>query len=43
MQEIIDQMRSGQNWLALANVLFSVALGVIALWIGYMLLKRVAV
>jgi CrcB protein len=42
-QEIIDLMRSGQNWLALANVLFSVGLGVIALWGGYMILKRVAV
>ena len=42
-QEIIDLMRTGQNWLALANVLFSVGLGVIALWVGYMLLKRVAV
>ena len=42
-QEIIDLMRSGQNWLALANVLFSVGLGVIALWFGYMLLKRIAV
>lgn len=42
-QEIIDLMRSGQNWLALANVLFSVGLGVLALWVGYMLLKRAAV
>ena len=42
-QEIIDLMRSGHNWLALANVLFSVGLGVIALWAAYFLLKRVGV
>ena len=42
-QEIIDLMRTGQNWLALANVMFSVGLGVMALWGGHMLLKRVGV
>jgi fluoride ion exporter CrcB/FEX len=41
VQEIIDLMRSGHNWMALANVLFSVGLGVIALWAAYFLLKRV--
>lgn len=42
-QEIFDLMRSGQNWLALANVLLSVGVGLVALWIGYMLLRRVGV
>ncbi|MEE8577341.1 MAG: fluoride efflux transporter CrcB [candidate division Zixibacteria bacterium] len=40
-QEIISLMRSGQNWIALANVLLSVSLGIMALWAGYLLLKRV--
>ena len=42
-QESIGLLRSGQNWLALSNVLLSVGVGVMAVWIGYMLLKRVAV
>lgn len=42
-QEIIGLMRSGQSGLALANALFSVGLGVVALWVGYVLLRRVGV
>lgn len=42
-QELIGLMRSGQNWLALATVLFSIGLGVMAVWFGYMLLRRVGV
>ena len=42
-QEIIGLMRSGHNWLALSNVLLSVGLGVVALWAGYVLLRRVGV
>lgn len=42
-QEIIQMMRTGQNWMALANVLVSVGVGVMAGWAGHMLLKRVGV
>ncbi len=42
-QEIIDLLRNGQGWLALMNILLSVTFGVLALWFGYMLLKRIAV
>jgi CrcB protein len=41
--EIIEMMRSGQNWMALANVMLSVGLGVMAVWAGHMLLRRVGI
>jgi CrcB protein len=40
--EIIDLLRTGQPWLAVANVMFSVGFGVMAVWFGYAILKRVA-
>ena len=40
--EIIDLLRTGQPWLAVANVFFSVGIGVMAVWFGYAILKRAA-
>ncbi|MCD6250260.1 MAG: fluoride efflux transporter CrcB [candidate division Zixibacteria bacterium] len=39
--EIIDLMRSGHLWLALGNVLFSVGFGLLSVWAGLILLKRI--
>jgi len=41
--EIIDLMRSGHLWLALGNMLLSVGFGLLAVWGGLMLLKRMGV
>lgn len=42
-QEIVVLLRNGHNWMALANILLSVGLGLIALWAGHMLLRRLSV
>ncbi len=42
-QEIVVLLRNGHNWMALANILLSVGLGLVALWAGNMLLRRLGV
>ncbi len=39
--EIVELLKTGQLWLAMSNILFSVILGVGAVYLAYTMMKRV--